>query len=158
MRRTGMTLTGDWRKINPMMRKMKVAPEYFHNLIYDYAVKLQQELISSIKNYSDGPENAPATVKRKGFNKPWTESGKFGSTEGITIETTDMGKKFIHVVGPDPDATEERTGEPLWKVLAWMEDGTEKMPSRPLFAQAYDKAASELPSWLIFRARDYWGG
>lgn len=158
MRRTGMTLTGDWRKINPMAKRMKVAPEYFHQVVYDYAVRVQRELISSIQNYADGPENTAATVRRKGFNKPWTETGKFGSTQGITIENVDMGKKWMHIVGPNPDATEDRTGEPLWKVLMWMEDGNEKIPSRPVFATAYDKAASELPSWLIVKAREYWGG
>lgn len=159
MSKAGVTLTGDWRKLNSLVRKLNTTREFLERLILVEAERVRREIILEIQDYQDIP-NADATVTRKGFNNPLVESGTFGSMEGVIIEETHVSaRKVYYTIKGNPNAYNERTGmdyESLANLLEYGTSGKNAIPARPIFTITLDRMEHEFVSGLIYNLRNHY--
>jgi hypothetical protein len=84
-----------------------------------FKVELKARIASSVP-----PPNAPSTIKRKGHGRTLINSGDY--LESIEFKATENS---LEVGVFDPD---------IAKYVRWNEDGTKKIPPRPVFGPVAD--------------------
>lgn len=159
MSKTGISLTGDWRRLRGVMQRFAMTPEIVDTLIEAEANIIRQRVIATIK-FNGFEPNADSTVRRKGFDKPLVESGVFGSVEGIVIDTIEANGKKYYIVKGNPNLTVDRDNETTYEQLAeHLEYGATTpqgadIPARPTFTTVHDQMRDELPKYIIQKLRE----
>lgn len=87
--------------------------------------------LNDTKESGDFTENAPSTVRRKGFNYPWVDGSQSRTTGDAVSEPGGYGGYVIKLSGDQ-------------EVVMWVNDGTSKAPARPLFQKAWERAEPEV--------------
>lgn len=149
-------LRGDWRKLRHKFNRLSTLGQYMADeAIRDIAELVKKELHEAV-NSSPPPPNAPSTVRRKGFNDPFKETGGFLSENSIYIDTRRDSDRTAYIVKGNPYFQHDRSEKSYEDILGILDKGSNKIPSRPVVEMTYDRLQREIESLTIKKARDYY--
>jgi hypothetical protein len=157
--RQGVVLTGDWRKLNAYMRAMEYTSEEVNELIEQEAHDMADAIRGAMLAYTDIP-NAEATVRRKGFNNPFYDTGELIHGDGIVVEriVETYKKHYFLIQGNDSLQTRDTDDAYTYKeVLGVLEWGTANIPPRPVFTLTFDERSGGIASRIIARVASLYG-
>ena len=150
-------LRGDWRKLRHKFDRLSDLGQYMADQAIREIAEDVREALHEEVNSSPPPPNAPSTEKRKGHNTPLLETGGFMEDDSIIVEDMDMGDRTAYIVKGNPRKTHERSGKNYETILGILNEGTPKIPSRPVIDITYDRMKNEIEALAIKKARDYYG-
>lgn len=154
---SGIHLRGDWRKLNPMAKKLGDTSDYFKNeLIAELAEEVREALVDVVSSHPD-PDNADSTVNRKGFNAPMEETGTLtNNSDAIVATPLEEGRKVGYIIEGNPNMMHRRTGVPYSDIIAINSLGGGSTPSRDLLDIAYDRKREEIKRHCIMKVKEHW--
>ena len=151
-------LVGDWRKLRHKFDRLSDLGQYMADQAIRELAEDVREALHEEVNSSPPPPNAPSTEKRKGHNTPLLETGGFMDDDSIIIEEMDAGDRTAYIVKGNPTKTHGRSGESYETILGILNEGTSKIPSRPVIDITYDRMRSRIEALTIKKAKDYYNG
>lgn len=141
-----LKMTGQWKEANNALKKL--ATELRPTLVAEVTSegelvldKLRGHIYSGDLGWSP---LSPDTIRIKnGDSTILVETGTLANS--FTVQKFDFGTGVNVFVGI-PTGTSHPSGVSADTLMMWIEQGTSRMPARPLIAPTLDEVAQELPS------------
>lgn len=147
-----VTLTGDWRRLNAVMRRFGMTADILNDAIEEEAERIRAEIISQIESGVTPPPNRDSTIRQKGHDNTLIEYGNFGSEEGIIMDSySTSDKKRYFIIKGNSARYHSRTGLNYEELAELMETGGGSTPARPVFTMTYDRLSKSIERNLIHR-------
>lgn len=151
-----ITLRGDWRKLNPIAKKLGDTSDYFKNELMSELAEEVRTALHEVVNSLPPPSNASSTVERKGFNAPLYETGGMEDDESVVATPYIEGRKVSYIIQGNSEILHSRTGTSYEDILGINEEGGGNVPGRFAIEIAYDRKSEDIKRLCINRLREYW--
>lgn len=149
-RASGVTLTGDWRRLNSFLSSGDMIVEEINQSLRSEAERIREKVSERILGEYNPPPNAPSTQRRKGVDSPLVEEGGM-ATRGLEVEEVQVSSKVSHYVVKGSDTeTSERTGATYEYIVDLLNKGDKKsnIPSRPFLEATFDSVKETLANTM----------
>jgi hypothetical protein len=137
----GVRLVGDWRKLRHRLDRFSEFGEAeADRILYECAEVVKNNMLDFI-NSEPSPNNAESTIRRKGFDAPLYETGKFRE-DSDTISISDITFRGAHgyVVGGNPNMYHDRSKSSYENIVLANNDKYD------ILSIAYDRSKKEIES------------